>query len=76
MLFGVDCLMTPPFVPPGRDGPRFEIKSIGRDLCDLEPGEEAADTRGGKAALISTAFALGLLLAFVIWLLAGGGPHA
>jgi hypothetical protein len=67
--------MTAPFQPPGRHGPRFEIKSIGRGLRDLEPGEEAVESRGAKTALVSTAVALGMLLAFAAWLLMGGLPQ-
>ncbi|MBV9996579.1 MAG: hypothetical protein JO127_15345 [Caulobacteraceae bacterium] len=66
--------MTAPFAPPGHDGPRFEIKSIGRSLCDLAPGEDAVDRRGAKVALVSTAAAVVALLALVGWLLIGGGP--
>jgi hypothetical protein len=58
-------------VPAARDGPIFELESIGRTLDDLSPADKSKRTRGVRAKLIWVTAALVALMAFVGWLLFG-----
>ena len=57
--------------PPAKDGPQFELSSIGRALADMTAEERTAPSGDGVRVLIFTGLALLVLLLFVGWLLVG-----